>query len=110
MAQFDAPINANDASFQRVVLDAPLPVARPCDVSRCGSCEACVVHCPGSAVIGTEWQAGLDRARMFKPDACEKGRQERSRAAGLGDARLCDVCIAVCPWTTKFVGRKKAQQ
>jgi thioredoxin 1 len=27
MARFDAPINANDASFQRVVLDAPLPVA-----------------------------------------------------------------------------------
>jgi thioredoxin len=27
MAQYDAPINANDASFERVVLKAPLPVA-----------------------------------------------------------------------------------
>jgi thioredoxin 1 len=38
MAQYDAPINANDASFERVVLKAPLPVAAvfwsPRDVPR----------------------------------------------------------------------------
>jgi len=38
MAQYDAPINANDVSFERVVLKAPLPVAAvfwsPRDVPR----------------------------------------------------------------------------
>lgn len=93
-----------------VLTDAPLPVARAFDASRCGSCEACVVHCPGKAIIGVEWQVGLDRASMFKPETCDKARTERSRAAGLVDARLCDVCIAVCPWTTRFIERKKSQQ
>lgn len=93
-----------------VLTDAPLPVARALDTSRCGSCQACVVHCPGKAIIGAEWQVGLDRASMFKPEVCDKARTERSRAAGLGDARLCDVCIAVCPWTTRFIERKKSQQ
>ena len=76
-----------------VLTDAPLPVARAFDASRCGSCEACVVHCPGKAIIGAEWQVGLDRASMFKPEACDKARTERSRATGLGDARLCDVSL-----------------
>ena len=93
-----------------VLTDAPLPVAETFDASRCGSCEACVVHCSGKAIVGAEWQVGLDRASMFKPEACDKARTERSGAAGLGDARLCDVCIAVCPWTMRFINRKKRQQ
>jgi epoxyqueuosine reductase QueG len=96
--------------FTSVLTDAPLPASWPCDASRCGSCEACVVHCPGKAIIGADWQVGVDRASMFRPTACDKARTERSRAAGLGDARLCDVCIAVCPWTTRFIQRKKSQQ
>lgn len=89
-----------------VLTDAPLPVARAFDVSRCGSCEECVIHCPGKAIIGTEWRVGLDRASIFKPEACDKARKERSRTAGLGDGRLCDVCIAVCPWTKRFIERR----
>ena len=80
-----------------VLTDAPLPTAQPCDVSRCGSCEACVVCCPAKAIIGTEWQVRLERDNMLKPEACDKLRMERSNAAGVSDARLCDVCIAVCP-------------
>jgi len=93
-----------------VMTDAPLPAAQACDASRCGSCEACAVHCPGKAIIGANWQAGVDRASMFLPAACDEARTERSRAAGLSEARLCDVCIAVCPWTRRFVQRKKSRQ
>lgn len=93
-----------------VLTDGPFPVARALDASRCGSCEACVVHCPGKAIIGTEWRVGLDRESIFNPEACDTARTERSTAAGLDEARLCDVCIAVCPWTTRFIERKKSQQ
>jgi epoxyqueuosine reductase len=93
-----------------VLTDAPLPVARSCDVSRCVSCEACVVHCPGKAILGGDWRVGVDRAVILSPEACEKPRTERSRLVGLGDARLCDVCIAVCPWTTRFVQERTSQQ
>ena len=93
-----------------VMTDAPLPVARASDTSRCGSCEACVVDCPGKAILGAEWQVGLDRANMLAPEACDKARMERSKAAGLSDdAWLCDVCIAVCPWTMRFIERTKSQ-
>ena len=90
-----------------VMTDAPLPVAQAVDASRCGLCEECVAHCPAKAIIGAEWQLGLDRARMLKPEACDNARTERSKAAGLGDAMLCDVCIAVCPWTMRFIERSK---
>ena len=93
-----------------VLTDAPLPVAQAFDASRCGSCEACVEHCPGKAIVGEDWHVGLDRARMFKPEACDKARTERSRVAGLIDMKLCDVCIAVCPWTKRFAERRKSQQ
>ncbi len=92
-----------------VLTDAPLPTAETFDASRCGSCEECVAHCPAKAIIGVEWQVGLDRACMLKPETCDNTRTERSQAAGLGDARLCDVCIAVCPWTMQFAERKKSQ-
>jgi len=92
-----------------VMTDAPLPVAQAVDASRCGSCDACVVHCPAKAIIGAEWHVGLDRANMLKPEACDEARTERSKAAGLGNARLCDVCISVCPWTMEFIEREKSQ-
>ena len=64
-----------------VLTDAPLPAARACDVSRCGSCEACAVHCPSRTIIGVDWQVGADRARMFRPGACDKARTEIGRAS-----------------------------
>jgi epoxyqueuosine reductase QueG len=86
-----------------LLTDAPLPCAAPVEESRCGACEVCMRACPGGAISGRLWRAGLPREAFFDARACEETTLARS-LAGFGQAAtLCGKCIVVCPWTKKYL-------
>jgi epoxyqueuosine reductase len=82
-----------------------LPFGKPVTESKCGDCILCVEHCPARAVTDQLWQAGMAREAFFDAFKCREtcGRLARERLNI--DARVCGVCIAVCP-----VGRKKTRK
>lgn len=91
-----------------VLTDAVLPAGEPIDESYCGNCTACVDACPGHAPSGKDWQVGLNRDSFFDAFACRTTARELAlKRVGVQDT-ICGVCIAVCPWTQKYV-RKEAK-
>ena len=91
-----------------LLTDAPLPCAPPVDESRCGDCEACARACPGGAVSGRLWHAGLPREEFFDAAACRAAARALS-LAGLGEEiTLCGKCVAACPWTQRYLEEEDA--
>ncbi len=80
-----------------VLTDAPLLVGEPIAESRCGDCVACVEACPAGAGTGEHWYAGRPREEIFDAQACHRMCGQRSRAAGITEAGICGICMAVCP-------------
>jgi len=87
-----------------VLTDAPIPAGEPIDESQCGDCTVCVDVCPGGAVRGDNWQAGMAREDLFDPFACRAAQQERRAAAGVTKTG-CGLCIALCPFTRTYLKR-----
>ncbi|MHC4480616.1 MAG: 4Fe-4S double cluster binding domain-containing protein [Planctomycetota bacterium] len=87
-----------------VLTDAPLPAAQPLDESQCGDCVACMEACPGHAVSGRNWRAGMPREEIFDAFACRDAQQERRARAGI-EKTGCGLCIAVCPYTREHLRR-----
>ena len=89
-----------------VLTDVELPAGEPIDESYCGNCTECVDACPAHAPSGKDWQIGLYRDSFFDAFAC------RTTALGLALKRagiretICGICIAVCPWTQKYVTKE----
>lgn len=81
-----------------VLTDAPLEPGTPLDVSRCGTCTACVEACPAGAPSGKNWSLGIDRDEFFDARACCRKAAEFCKAAGI-DSTICGICIEACPWT-----------
>jgi len=90
-----------------VLTDADLGVSEPVDRSRGGSCRACVEACPSMAPSGRRWRAGLDRDAFFNAGACFRTAQGFNEMNGFG-ATICGICIAVCPWTTRYTEGERA--
>ncbi|MBC7258423.1 MAG: epoxyqueuosine reductase [Chloroflexi bacterium] len=87
-----------------VLTDAPLNPAAPVDASRCGACTACVEACPGGAIAGGLWRAGLPREALVDPDACYRTTRQFAPAIGAEPSiGICGACIAACPWTQRYV-------
>jgi epoxyqueuosine reductase len=82
-----------------------LPFGKPITASRCGECTLCVEKCPAHAVSDRLWQVGMVREAFFDAFKCREtcGRLARERLNI--DARICGVCIAVCP-----IGRRKSKK
>jgi len=81
-----------------VLTDMPLETGTPVNESLCGSCDACVKHCPGRAIQGNLWDIRTDRDDLLDAQACKRAVIERGRALGKAEG-TCGICIAVCPWT-----------
>ena len=88
--------------FNSVLTDAPLPVGEPVEVSQCGECDCCVAACPAGAVSGSQWQQGLERALFFDATACRDCASRLGAKAG-SDRTICGICIAVCPYTQRYL-------
>lgn len=78
--------------------------AKPVSRSECGECIICVDKCPGGAANGKDWHTGIYRNDFFNAHTCHKTARKRSEAAGI-DSTICGRCIAVCPWTKKYIKR-----
>lgn len=77
----------------------------PIKSSNCSSCEECVRSCPGKAPNGKEWSMGKKREEFFDPDACRgSARKLALERTGIHET-FCGICIAVCPWTKKYINR-----
>jgi len=91
-----------------LLTDAPLECALPVDESRCGSCSACVQHCPARALTGEMWRAGTERDHLVDAPACS-GAMKRLCLERFGmEATVCGQCIASCPYTHGYLRRCQA--
>jgi epoxyqueuosine reductase len=95
--------------LNRVLTDAPVPVARPVIESRCGDCRACVDACPGRAATGDDWRPNKHRDEFFDAAACcRTARATAQYRTGILGA-FCGICIAACPWTQSYLQRSTQQ-
>lgn len=83
-----------------VLTDMPLTADRPLK-QRCGTCSECARACPASAIKNVSSEGGYesrDSALFF--DQCANKTLEFKALPGIG-ARICGVCIKVCPFGKK---------
>jgi epoxyqueuosine reductase len=73
----------------------------PVDFSHCGNCTVCVESCPAKAANGKSWDITVDREEFFDPWKCCDKCADYGRIQFGIDARICGICVAVCP-----LGRK----
>lgn len=85
-----------------VLTDAPLACGAATNVSRCGTCVACVEACPAHAVTGTPWHAGIPREQIFDAGACRAMASSLAAAQEI-DETICGICIHACPWTQRYL-------
>ncbi|MBN1431504.1 MAG: epoxyqueuosine reductase [Methanomicrobiaceae archaeon] len=87
-----------------VFTDAPLISGEPVIKSYCGSCSLCGDICPAGAVSGINWSRGMPGEKLLNIRGCfEYNRKRDNDPDGFG---ICGVCIAVCPWTDKYLKRE----
>ena len=86
-----------------VLTDAPLKAAVPINESGCGSCSACVDICPGKAISGKLWYAGINREELVNIELCMKGAAQVAEKTLGKPSGLCGKCFAVCPYTQKYL-------
>jgi epoxyqueuosine reductase len=79
-----------------------IPKSKTIDKSRCGMCNLCVEICPAKAANGMLWNINVKREDFFDPWKCRKQCAEFGKTILGLDARICGICVAVCP-----VGQKK---
>lgn len=75
----------------------------PIDKSRCGKCNLCVEACPAGAANGRLWDISVKREDFFDPWKCRKQCADFGRLRLGSDARVCGICVAVCP-----IGKKRS--
>jgi epoxyqueuosine reductase len=75
----------------------------PIDKSHCGKCALCVAICPAKAANGNLWDISVKREDFFDPWKCRKQCAEFGRLRLGTDARVCGMCVAVCP-----IGKKSS--
>jgi len=77
-------------------------LSAPVETSRCGKCDLCVKICPVNAGNGKLWNINIRREEFFDPWRCREQCTEFGRLRLEGGARICGMCMAICP-----VGRKQ---
>lgn len=87
-----------------VLTNAPLHTGSPINESRCGACDLCKQACPGDAPLGVNWDVSKTRDEFFNAHQCRKTAREKAAQIGI-EATICGKCIAVCPWTNRYLER-----
>ena len=73
------------------------PKNKPINRSRCGTCNICVDSCPAKAANGKVWNTTVDRDVYFDAQKCRNQCAKFGRERFSDGARVCGVCVAVCP-------------
>lgn len=90
-----------------ILTDAPLQTGTPIETSKCGNCMVCTKACPAEAISGREWNVNLDRDDFFDVLKCRKKAREIAAEAVHEEITLCGKCIAVCPYTKRYVSSQE---
>jgi epoxyqueuosine reductase QueG len=69
----------------------------PVEESSCGECRACVNACPAKAANGKLWNIRTDRDEFYDVFKCRDKAQALSQKNLNLDARVCGICVSVCP-------------
>ena len=85
-----------------VLTDAPFSCGNPINASFCGNCAECVRIC--SSPSGKNWRVGAARESFFDAFACQRNARELAFKTLGEKVTLCGRCIAICPWTRKYLG------
>jgi len=89
-----------------VLVDYPLkPSNPPIDESRCGKCSLCVEACPAQAATGRLWNINVDRDQFYSALKCKETASRLTLERIGKDARICGICVSVCP-----VGQGKSRR
>jgi epoxyqueuosine reductase QueG len=83
-----------------VLTDMPLAADHPLK-QRCGTCGECAGACPASAIRNVRSERYESREAALYFDRCADKTREFKALPGIG-ARICGVCVKVCPF-----GREK---
>lgn len=86
-----------------ILTNAPLKTAKSINRSKCGECMVCANACPGRAISGREWSAGLPREEFFDAVKCRATAREQAMRGFGGTSTICGKCIVVCPYTQKYL-------
>ncbi len=73
------------------------PKTKPMNRSRCGNCTICIDKCPAKAANGKLWNTTIDRDVYFDAHKCRNQCIEFGRERLSKEARVCGICVAVCP-------------
>lgn len=84
-----------------VLTDAELETGEVINSSKCGDCMECKKVCPAKAVLGKNWQVGMERDDFFKALDCRNKIFERGKEIGI-ESGSCGLCIWACPWTKRY--------
>ena len=89
-----------------LLTDAPLRTAQPVNHSHCGSCTACMDHCPGKAISGKLWDVTMDRDAFFSAEDCRGAARALSKSLLNEEITLCGKCIEICPYTKRYIANE----
>ena len=88
-----------------VLTDASFDCGTPVTKSICPpDCIICADVCPGKALLGGVWEAGVDRDTFFNAHACRPAARTHAKTALGIDETLCGLCISNCPFTKRGLG------
>ncbi|MEJ2255074.1 MAG: 4Fe-4S double cluster binding domain-containing protein [Nitrospirota bacterium] len=88
-----------------VLTDMPLQPDRPL-ANRCGDCTRCTDACPVGAIRDVPTESHYPgREDAVDLAACNARTHENARLGGVG-ARICGVCVRVCPHGEKKAARR----
>lgn len=65
----------------------------------CNGCDICVKACPANAIKGADWYPGIEREKLFDPEACSTYMKTKFQKIGRGS--VCGICMKVCPMNKK---------
>jgi epoxyqueuosine reductase QueG len=78
-----------------VLTDLPLNYGEAMDISKCGTCEACVLKCPAMVLTGEAWSLDKPREFIYDPEVCSKHMSTHYKHIGRGV--VCGICLKACP-------------
>jgi epoxyqueuosine reductase len=82
-----------------ILLDRPTKITgKTVDKSKCGKCDICVERCPAKAANGILWDKNTDRDLFFDAQKCLNKCGELAKSVLGMDARICGICVSVCPF------------
>lgn len=88
-----------------IYTDAPLLPNSPIVSSKCGACRLCVSACPGHALKGALWKAGMARSELVDIDSCVNAMFSITKQALGFEMDICGRCFAVCRYTREYLNR-----